>query len=167
LTAFDETLVAGAKGKRNARRGELMSVTESRPEKDLTVGAIAAEVREVVISPTAQENAGVPEHHDAGDGKRSESLLKAERRMLEMIANGVGLSAVLNELCTAIDAQASGAISFVCLMDPDGKQLLSSILLHAPPTARLLEVAGLSLFVAGTGPSETPRAPAYSRLDAP
>jgi hypothetical protein len=26
---------------------------------------------------------------------------------------------------------------------------MSSILLHAPPTARLLEVAGLSLFVAG------------------
>jgi formate hydrogenlyase transcriptional activator len=109
-----------------------MSVTESRLEKDLTVGAIADEVREVFVSPTAQENAEVPEHHDVGDRKRSESLLKAERRMLEMIANGVGLSAVLNELCAAIDAQASGAISFVCLMDPDGTRLQPGAAPHLP-----------------------------------
>ncbi len=43
--------------------------------------------------------------------------------MLEMIANGAGLSEVLNELCAAIDSHAPGATSFVCLMDSDGKHL--------------------------------------------
>jgi formate hydrogenlyase transcriptional activator len=41
-----------------------------------------------------------------------------------MIANGVGLSDVLNALCDAIDAHAPGAMSFVCLLDKSGKALL-------------------------------------------
>jgi len=56
--------------------------------------------------------------------KRSESLLSAEKRTLEMIANGASLSEVLNDLCDAIDAHAPDTTSMVCLMDPDGKQLL-------------------------------------------
>src|SRR2546422_8368044 len=39
--------------------------------------------------------------------KRSESLLNAEKRTLEMIANGASLSEVLNDLCDAIDAHKS------------------------------------------------------------
>ena len=61
---------------------------------------------------------------DIEDLKRTESLRGAEKRLLQMIANGVGLSEVLNDLCAAIDANAPGATSFVCLMDEDGKQLL-------------------------------------------
>jgi GAF domain-containing protein len=57
------------------------------------------------------------------DRKRSESLRAAEKRILEMIADDVGLSEILNDLCSAIDAHTPGASSFVCLMDPDGKQL--------------------------------------------
>src|SRR5260370_11236979 len=55
---------------------------------------------------------------------RGEPLLAAERRTLEMVANGASLSEVLIDLCAAIDAHAPPATSMVCLMDPDGKQLL-------------------------------------------
>jgi GAF domain-containing protein len=41
-----------------------------------------------------------------------------------MMANGTSLPEVLNDLCAAIDAHAPPATSMVCLMDPDGKQLL-------------------------------------------
>ena len=46
--------------------------------------------------------------------------------MLEMIASGAGLSEVLNSLCDAIDSHAPGAVSFVCVMDSDGKHLRPS-----------------------------------------
>ena len=54
---------------------------------------------------------------------RTESLLSAEKRTLEMIANRVSLPDVLDNLCRAIDAHAPGVISTVLLMDPDGKRL--------------------------------------------
>ena len=55
--------------------------------------------------------------------KRSESLLGAEKRTLEMIAGGASLIEILNALCDTIDAQAPGIISTAMLMDPDGKRL--------------------------------------------
>src|SRR5256712_7493061 len=55
--------------------------------------------------------------------KRTATLHAAEKRTLEMIANGANLSDVLNELCAAIDTHSSGT-SFVCLMDQAGNQLL-------------------------------------------
>jgi len=60
---------------------------------------------------------------DIEDRKQSETLLSAENRTLQMIANGANLSDVMNDLCAAIDVHAS-ASSFVCLMDRDGNQLL-------------------------------------------
>jgi len=48
---------------------------------------------------------------DIEDRKRSQSLLNAEKRTLEMIANGASLSEVLNDLCAAIDAHAPAARS--------------------------------------------------------
>jgi len=54
---------------------------------------------------------------------RAESLLSAQKRMLEAIANRVSLFEVLDDLCRTIDANASGVISSVALMDPDGKRL--------------------------------------------
>ena len=47
---------------------------------------------------------------------RAESLLTAEKRTLEMIANGASLAEVLNDLCTAIDAYAPPVTSMVCLV---------------------------------------------------
>ncbi len=44
--------------------------------------------------------------------KRTATLHAAEKRTLEMIANGADLSDVLNELCGAIDTHSSGT-SFV------------------------------------------------------
>jgi formate hydrogenlyase transcriptional activator len=57
------------------------------------------------------------------DWKRAQSLLTAERRTLEMIADGAGLTEVLESLCGAIDAQAPDVMSSVLLLDPDGKRL--------------------------------------------
>ena len=57
------------------------------------------------------------------DWKRAESLLTAERRTLEMIARGVCLTDVLENLCKEIDAQSPDVMSSVMLMDPDGKRL--------------------------------------------
>jgi formate hydrogenlyase transcriptional activator len=60
-------------------------------------------------------NTTIPSH--------AESLLAAEKRTLEMMANGASLPEILGDLCAAIDAHASPAASMVCLMDPDGKRL--------------------------------------------
>ena len=60
---------------------------------------------------------------DIEDRKRAESLLAAEKRSLEMIADGAPLTHILESLCDTIDAQASGIISTAMLMDPDGKRL--------------------------------------------
>ncbi len=48
---------------------------------------------------------------------QAESLLAAEKRTLEMMANGASLSEVLNDLCASIDAHAPPVTSMVCLMD--------------------------------------------------
>lgn len=60
---------------------------------------------------------------DIAEQKQGESLLSAEKRTLEMIANGVSLTDVLEDLCGAIDAQDPDIISTVLLMDPDRKRL--------------------------------------------
>src|SRR5580658_8380759 len=59
----------------------------------------------------------------------------AEKRILEMIADGVGLPDVLNELCSTIDACSSGTSSFVCLMDANGQLWPSAAPGIAPPLA--------------------------------
>jgi len=57
------------------------------------------------------------------DWKWAESLLAAERRMLEMITSGACLTDVLENLCSELDAQCPDVMSTVMLMDPDGKRL--------------------------------------------
>jgi PAS domain S-box-containing protein len=63
---------------------------------------------------------------------QAESLLAAEKRTLEMMASGASLTEVLNDLCASIDAHAPPTTSMVCLMDPDGKQLLPGAGPHLP-----------------------------------
>src|SRR5436309_13566158 len=63
--------------------------------------------------------------------KRTATLHAAEKRTLEMIANGADLSHVLNELCAAIDTHSSGT-SFVCLMHQADNQLLPTAGPHLP-----------------------------------
>jgi PAS domain S-box-containing protein len=60
---------------------------------------------------------------DIEDRKRAEALLDAEKRTLEMIANGARVAEILESLCNTIDAQTRNIISAVMLMDADGKCL--------------------------------------------
>ena len=54
---------------------------------------------------------------------QAESLLAAEKRTLEMIADGASLKEILNDLCHSIDVVAWPVISTVLLMDADGECL--------------------------------------------
>src|SRR5260370_795612 len=63
---------------------------------------------------------------------QAESLLAAEKRTLEMMANGASLSEVLDDLCAAIDAHAPPVTSMVCLMN--GESLSPCAGPHVPAT---------------------------------
>ena len=54
----------------------------------------------------------------------AESLRTAERRTLEMIADGASLKEVLTHLCDSIDVQVSPSVTSVLLMEGDGKHLV-------------------------------------------
>jgi formate hydrogenlyase transcriptional activator len=54
---------------------------------------------------------------------QAESLLAAEKRTLEMIADGASLKEILDDLCHSIDVVVSPVISTVLLMDADGERL--------------------------------------------
>jgi PAS domain S-box-containing protein len=56
----------------------------------------------------------------------AESLLAAEKRALEMIADGASLTDILDHVCTSIDAQTSPSITSILLMDADGQKLWPS-----------------------------------------
>jgi formate hydrogenlyase transcriptional activator len=53
-----------------------------------------------------------------------ESLRTAEKRTLEMIADGASLKDVLTQLCDSIDVQVSPSVTSVLLMERDGKHLI-------------------------------------------
>ena len=60
---------------------------------------------------------------DIEDRRRAEALLAAEKRTLEMIANGARVADILGSLCNTIDAQAPNILSAVMLIDADGMRL--------------------------------------------
>ncbi len=62
---------------------------------------------------------------DMTERKRAESLLAAEKRLLEMIATGVPLNEILNALCLAIEQYQVGTLASVLLLDLDGAHLKS------------------------------------------
>jgi formate hydrogenlyase transcriptional activator len=66
------------------------------------------------------------------DDGRAGALLTAERRTLEMIADGASLIDILEELCRTIDAQQPDLITTVLLMDPDGNRLWPAAGPHVP-----------------------------------
>jgi len=82
-----------------------------------------------VVEPAEPES---KQGFNAPTPSQAESLLAAEKRTLEMMANGASLPEVLNDLCTAIDAHAPPATSMVCLMDTKGQQLLPSAAPRVP-----------------------------------
>src|SRR6267378_1747741 len=60
---------------------------------------------------------------DISERKRSEALLAGEKRLLEMIATGVGLKEILNTLCLIIEEQRGGTLASVLLLNTDGVHL--------------------------------------------
>jgi PAS domain S-box-containing protein len=60
---------------------------------------------------------------DISERKRSEALLAGEKRLLEMIATGVGLKEILNTLCLIIEEQRTGTLASVLLLNADGVHL--------------------------------------------
>jgi len=95
-----------------------MSSPESRlkPDYEIQISGAAAVVQPAGSQSKRGRNTATP--------SQAESLLAAEKRTLEMMANGASLPEVLNDLCASIDAHAPPVTSMVCLMDPEGKQLL-------------------------------------------
>ena len=73
-----------------------------------------------VVQPAGSESKERPNTRTAS---HAESLLAAEKRTLEMIADGASLKDILNDLCSSIDVEASPVIATVLLMDPDGERL--------------------------------------------
>jgi formate hydrogenlyase transcriptional activator len=61
---------------------------------------------------------------DIQDRKQTETLYAAEKRTLEMVADGGSLKDVLNHLCASIDVQVAPSVTTVFLMDADGKHLV-------------------------------------------
>ena len=57
---------------------------------------------------------------DIDDRKWAETLLAGEKRLLEMVAQGVALAEVLGALCRVVEAAAPGRLCSVLSIDPDG-----------------------------------------------
>ena len=55
--------------------------------------------------------------------KRAEMLLAGEKRLLEMVARGDSLPLILDALCRLVEELASGALSSILLLEPNGTQL--------------------------------------------
>ncbi len=75
-------------------------------------------------SKAAGDNPNMSNAHPQIDKRvPGQSFLLGQRRTLEMIADGVDLREILDELCRTIDAQQPEVISSVLLADVEGKQL--------------------------------------------
>jgi PAS domain-containing protein len=95
----------------------VMSSAESRltPNQKIQLSHAAG-----VVQPAGSES---EQGTSTRTASQAESLLAAEKRTLEMIADGASLKDILNNLCCSIDVEASSVISTVLLMDPDGERL--------------------------------------------
>jgi hypothetical protein len=82
-----------------------------------------------VVQPAGSES---KERRNTTSPSQAESLLAAEKRTLEMMANGASLPEVLNDLCAAIDTHAPPVTSMVCLMQ--GEWLSPCAGPHVPAT---------------------------------
>jgi len=60
---------------------------------------------------------------DIEDRKRAEMLLAGEKRLLEMIARGDSPALILDALCRFVEELASGCMSSILLLDPNGNRL--------------------------------------------
>jgi len=65
----------------------------------------------------------VREAKERGERKRAEALLAGEKRLLEMIATGDTLHAILDALCRLVEELTPACPSSILLLDPDGQRL--------------------------------------------
>ena len=64
--------------------------------------------------------------------KRAEALIRGQRDVLEMIANGASLQHTLNALIGSIEQQDSQILCGICLLEPDGVHLRSAAAARLP-----------------------------------
>src|ERR1700733_5335017 len=76
--------------------------------------------------------------------ERSSRVIEEERRVLELIAKGYSLKAVLNALTAAIERMAPDCYCTVLLLDDEGKRLLEGSGGSLPP-AYMQAVNGLEI----------------------
>jgi formate hydrogenlyase transcriptional activator len=81
----------------------------------------------IQYSPLLDENGRVVRWYATGtdieDRKRTETLRAAEKRVLEMIADGASLKDVLDQLCSSIDVQVAPSVTTIMVADAEGKLL--------------------------------------------
>ena len=63
------------------------------------------------------------EANERGERRRAEGLLAGEKRLLEMIAKGDSLPAILEALCRLVEELSPGSLSSILLLDADGRHL--------------------------------------------
>jgi hypothetical protein len=104
----------------------VMSSPESRlkPDREIQLSDAAG-----VAQPAGSES---KQERNTTTPSQAESVLAAEKRTLEMMANGASLAEVLNDLCASIDAHSPPFTSMVCLMD--GEWLSPRAGPHVPAT---------------------------------
>jgi PAS domain S-box-containing protein len=59
------------------------------------------------------------EAEERAERRRAERLLAGEKRILEMVARGVSLSDILDDLCRMVEEQANGVLASVLLLEGD------------------------------------------------
>ena len=60
---------------------------------------------------------------DISKRKQGEALLAGEKRLLEMVAKGDSLSAILDAICRLVEQLCSGCLCSILLLDSSGKRL--------------------------------------------
>src|SRR5256885_8195526 len=67
----------------------------------------------------------LPSATEVTKGKRAEALLAGEKRLLEMVATGFALPAILDVLCQVIEEQRPDTLASVLLLSSNGTHLES------------------------------------------
>src|SRR5439155_10097703 len=62
-------------------------------------------------------------HRRVGQLEQAEALQAGENRVLEMIAKGNSLPAILDALCRLVEEVSTGPLCSILLLDGDGKRL--------------------------------------------
>jgi formate hydrogenlyase transcriptional activator len=73
---------------------------------------------------------------DIQDRKQTETLHAAEKRTLEMVADGASLREVLDQLCNSIEVQVAPSVTTVLVMGADGSNESHHRSLHPDPQCR-------------------------------